>query len=331
MGPIRSESRYLWKCLSSSIICIRTSRFRTIIPPGFIANSDCECHCWWFMSIYESGAFRILPWLSLSKSWYANGCNVCLKHTLLCLTDRFSQWNFGVLQRFSDRREVSVCLVPCTTWCTGTAVTPLSCVNHVWWFHHSLCWQWKQFCFTPRCFATWKWRIFRLLHFSVPGAQTSDAAHQNAQQAAHPAHLYNDGSCHYPQHRVTRFPSYSIIMGFYESDLQRCLCVQDLLQILSLSSQKPVVRGRILVGLDFGHSFGHVKTYRVSSCILIVLSPCSSGSRCSLQKTFVNFKITNILTCWRSAFGRRKAASDYPENIKARRDPHDIGDGLERY
>ena len=52
-------------CIQQHSLCIRTSRFRTV-PPGFIANSYRECKCWRYMSIYESGAFLILPWLPLN-------------------------------------------------------------------------------------------------------------------------------------------------------------------------------------------------------------------------------------------------------------------------
>ena len=112
--------------------------------------------------------------------------------------------------------------------------------------------------------------------------------------------------------------------AFYEYDRQRrqiadqFLCGGSL-QILTLSSLKPdVVRSRISVGLNFGHLFGHARPYRVSSCILIVLLPCWSGSRCNLQKNIKKrlwIKITNVLACW-SAFARPKTASDYPENLK---------------
>ena len=46
-------------------LCIRPFRFRTI-PPGFIANRYRKCNCWRYMSIYQSGAFLILPRLPLS-------------------------------------------------------------------------------------------------------------------------------------------------------------------------------------------------------------------------------------------------------------------------
>ena len=65
--------------------------------------------------------------------------------------------------------------------------------------------KWKQSCFTSGCFPD----------------QVSHAVYQHVRQAEHPVHLYTDECCHHPQHRVTRFASYSIIMDCCDSDRHR--------------------------------------------------------------------------------------------------------------
>ena len=268
---LRSESRHLWKCVSSSTLYAseplglgqsRLDSLRTAIANAIVGDTCQSMNLALFLSCLDfllvdphlpsAGSERSSPfstslfprtvaafprlasarqslvgrsvgpaialsiqvaavfaWSTIRQiSWLCSsslaGASTCVAHSAHIGTVSRDE-TLEVLQPFSDHRQVSVGMVGCTTWYTGTAVTPLPCVKEPRAFIDNG----SSFCVTPCCFATWKWRIFQLLHFGVPEAETSDAVHQHAKQALRPVHLY-----HYPQHGVTRFASYSIIVGF---------------------------------------------------------------------------------------------------------------------
>ena len=393
---LRSESRHLWKCVSSSTLYAseplglgqsRLDSLRTAIANAIVGDTCQSMNLALFLSCLDfllvdphlpsAGSERSSPfstslfprtvaafprlasarqslvgrsvgpaialsiqvaavfaWSTIRQiSWLCSsslaGASTCVAHSAHIGTVSRDE-TLEVLQRFSDHRQVSVCMVGCTTWYTGTAVTPLPCVKEPRAFIDNG----SSFASPPAVLQHESGEFFScyiLVYQKLkPVMQCTSMLSKLCVQCTCTIirNMEWQGLHHIPSS-----------WAFYESDRQRRQIADQFycggsLQILSLSSLKPdVVRSRISVGLNFGHLFGHARPYRVSSCILIVLLPCWSGSRRNLQKTSkkrlrINRKRFGLLKRLCQA---KKSCIRLSRKFEARRDPHEIGPRLERY
>lgn len=76
-------------------------------------------------AVFAWSTMRQISWLCSSS---LAGASTCVAHSAHIGTVSRDE-ALEVLQRFSDHRQVSVSIVGCTTWYTGTAVTSLPCVK----------------------------------------------------------------------------------------------------------------------------------------------------------------------------------------------------------
>ena len=177
---------------------------------------------------------------------------------------------------------------------------------------------------------------FQILHHNMPEAQFSDLVKQQVGSSSHLVNLYSDGSCHHPQHRVSRFASYAIVMDLCETDQQRRFVADQSLHTGSVPNSFVVVakaKCRHEQNISRAELWALVRTCESLPCFVLhtdsafALQAWQRVQMATCVSDFQDHPHFDLLKrLWQVKNPRRQILK-----IKAHRHPDGITDSLERY